>query len=206
MRWPLLASALWQMAGVACNLLPQTVSLGCKVNLLDIVLAAIIAFCLIRGIFRGLVKELSSIIGVVAGFYAAYSYYPLTARFLNRWIADTGYANILGCLILFLGVYIGISIIGVLMKYLMNIVFLGWTDRVCGLIFGTLKGVLIVSVIVVLLTAFLPKNVAILRDSLIVRHTMVISSTMVRVASIDMKKLFQDHVKGLKESWQRKKT
>lgn len=174
-------------------------------NLLDIVLATIIAFCLIRGIFRGLIKELSSIIGVVAGFYAAYSYYPLVADLFKRWITDTGYANIIGCLVIFVGVYIGISIAGVLIKYLMNIVFLGWTDRICGLIFGTLKGVLIVSVLVVLLTAFLPKNAVILRDSIIVRHTMVISSTMVRVASVDMKKLFQDHVKDLKQSWQRKK-
>jgi len=176
------------------------------VNLLDIVLATIIGFCLIRGIFRGLIKELSSIIGVVSGFYAAYSYYPLISKFLKRWIADTGYANILACLILFIGIYITISIAGVLIKYLMNIVFLGWTDRICGLIFGTLKGVLIVSVIVVMLTAFLPKNSAILKDSLIARHTMVISATMVRVASVDMKKLFKDHLKELKQSWQRKKT
>jgi membrane protein required for colicin V production len=176
------------------------------VNLLDIVLATIIGFCLIRGIFRGLIKELSSIIGVVSGFYAAYSYYPLIAKFLKRWIADTGYANILACLILFIGIYITISIAGVLIKYLMNIVFLGWTDRICGLIFGTLKGVLIVSVIVVMLTAFLPKNSAILKDSFIARHTMVISATMVRVASVDMKKLFKDHLKELKKSWHRKKT
>ena len=153
-----------------------------------------------------MIKELSSIIGVVSGFYAAYSYYPLIAKFLKRWIADTGYANILACLILFIGIYITISIAGVLIKYLMNIVFLGWTDRICGLIFGTLKGVLIVSVIVVMLTAFLPKNSAILKDSLIARQTMVISATMVRVASVDMKKLFKDHLKELKQSWQRKKT
>ena len=175
-------------------------------NLLDIVLATIIGFCLIRGIFRGLIKELSSIIGVVAGFYAAYSYYPLLAGLLKRWITDTGYANILACMTLFLGVYVGVSIAGVLIKYLMNIVFLGWTDRICGLVFGTLKGVLIVSVIVVLLTAFLPKNAVILRDSIVVRHTMVISTAMVRVASVDMKKLFQDHVKELKRTWQGKKT
>jgi len=175
------------------------------VNLLDIVLATIIGFCLVRGIFRGLIKELSSIVGVVAGFYAAYSYYPLIAKFLQRWVADPGYANILGCLILFVGVYMGISVAGAIIKYLMNIVFLGWTDRICGLVFGTLKGVLIVSVIVVLLTAFLPKNAVILKDSLVVRHTMVISTTLVRVASVDMKTLFSEHLKELKQSWKRKK-
>jgi membrane protein required for colicin V production len=176
------------------------------VNLLDIVLATIIGFCLVRGIFRGLIKELSSIVGVVAGFYAAYSYYPWFSRFLRRWIDDPGYANILGCLILFVGIYLAVSAVGVIIKYLMNIVFLGWTDRLCGLVFGTLKGVLIVSVIVILLTAFLPKNSSLLRDSLIVRHTMVISTTMVRVASVDMKKLFSEHLKELKQSWQRKKS
>jgi len=40
-------------------------------NALDVVIAVIVGFCLIRGIFRGLIKELSSIIGVFAGFYFA---------------------------------------------------------------------------------------------------------------------------------------
>jgi membrane protein required for colicin V production len=34
----------------------------------------------IRGIFRGLVRELASIVGVLGGFYAAYSYYPHVAQ------------------------------------------------------------------------------------------------------------------------------
>ena len=170
-------------------------------NLLDIVLTSIIGYCLVRGIFRGLIKELSSIVGVLAGFYAAYSYYPQIARQLGRWISGTGYANILACLILFGGVYLVVSMTGMLIKYLMNIVFMGWTDRICGLVFGTLKGVLIVSVIVVLLTAFLPKNAAVLRESVVVRHTMRISATMVRLASTDMKRLFAEHMKELKLSW-----
>ena len=171
-------------------------------NLLDFVLATIIGYCLVRGIFRGLIKEISSIIGVLGGFYAAYSYYPHVTKLLSHWIANTGYANIVSCLILFIGLYLLISIIGVLIKYLMNIVFLGWTDRVCGLIFGSLKGLLIVSVIVVMLTTFLPKNSSILKRSLIVRHTVGISSVMVKVASADMEKLFSEHLKELRHTWQ----
>jgi len=175
------------------------------VNLLDFVLASVIGYCLVRGIFRGLIKEVSSIIGVLGGFYAAYSYYPLMARALSRWISNTGYANIIGCLILFVGVYLAISLLGVLIKYLMNIVFLGWTDRICGLVFGTLKGLLIVSVVVVMLTTFLSKNAAILQESIIVRHTIGVSDVMVKVASADMKALFSDHLKELKQTWRQRK-
>ena len=40
-------------------------------NILDILIAVIVGFCLVRGIFRGIIKELTSIVGVVAGFFAS---------------------------------------------------------------------------------------------------------------------------------------
>lgn len=164
----------------------------------------ILGYCLVRGIFRGLIKELSSIIGVLGGFYAGYSYYPILATPLSRWIGKMGYANIVSFLILFVGVYLVISILGVIIKYLMNIAFLGWTDRLCGALFGACKGLLIVSVVVVMLTTFLTRNETILRESIVVRHTMGISATMVKVASADMKSMFDTHLKDLKKSWNSK--
>ena len=58
-------------------------------NLFDIVVVIIIGFCLIRGGFRGLVKELSAIVGVLAGYYGAYTYYPEVAAMLSRWISES---------------------------------------------------------------------------------------------------------------------
>jgi membrane protein required for colicin V production len=101
-------------------------------------------------------------------------------------------------------VYLVVSIAGVIIKYLMNIAWLGWTDRLTGALFGAIKGVLIVSVIVAILTTFLPKNTHFLRDSLMVRHTMGISSLLVQTASADMRTLFDTHLKELNQTWQRK--
>ncbi|MBW2176094.1 MAG: CvpA family protein, partial [Deltaproteobacteria bacterium] len=42
-------------------------------TILDVLMIVIVGFCLIRGVFRGLIKEISSIIGVFAGYYAAYT-------------------------------------------------------------------------------------------------------------------------------------
>jgi hypothetical protein len=94
-------------------------------NSFDIVVAVILGFCLIRGIFRGLVKEMASIIGVLAGFYAAYTYYPEMAGLLSRWISNTVYLNIASFMVLFCLILIVISILGVVLKYLMSIALSG---------------------------------------------------------------------------------
>jgi len=172
-------------------------------NLLDIVIIVILGYCLIRGIFRGLIKELSSIVGVLAAFYAAYSYYPLVAYLLSRWIADTGYLNILSFFILFCLIFVAVSMLGVVIKYLLDIAFLGWVDRICGGAFGTTKGILIVSVIVMALTAFLQKGTPLLRQSMLAPHVLLISENMAKVVPKDMKKGFQEGVKALEKAWKK---
>jgi len=54
-------------------------------NFFDIIVVVILGYCFIRGIFRGLIKELSSIVGVFGGFYAAYTYYMMVAKLLSKW-------------------------------------------------------------------------------------------------------------------------
>ena len=73
-------------------------------NLFDITVIIITSYCLIRGVFRGLIKEISSIVGVLGGFYAAYTYYGDLGKLLGRWISDTAYLNILSFLIIFTGI------------------------------------------------------------------------------------------------------
>lgn len=174
-------------------------------NLLDYLLITILGYCLIRGIFRGLVKELSSIVGVMGGFYAAYTYYPQVAKLLSHWITNPGYRNILSFLILFAVIYLVVSVTGVMIKHLMNIVFLGWADRIGGAISGTVKGILIATVIIMILTTFLPKNAAIMRQSLVSRHMMDVSATLVKVVPKDMKNSFSVKMRELRKSWQAKK-
>ena len=170
-------------------------------NPLDMVILVILGYCLIRGIFRGLVKEISSIIGVLAGFYAAYSNYPLLAKPLARWISNTPYLNILSFMIIFCVIFILISILGIIIKYLLNIAFLGWVDRICGAGFGIIKGVLIVSVVLISLTAFLPMGAPVIKNSLLSPHATLISEKMVKIVSKDMKHLYEAKAKEFKKAW-----
>ena len=170
-------------------------------NPLDIIIIAILGFSLVRGIFRGLIKELSSIIGVLAGFYAAYTYYPYVAGLFAKWISNSGYRSILGFLIIFCAILILVGILGVLIKYVLKIASLGWFDRTCGAVFGLVKGVLIVSVVILMLTTFLPKGAPFIRKSLLAPHVMMISEKMIKMVPPDMKQQFFDKFQELKRSW-----
>ena len=170
-------------------------------NPFDVFIIIIIGYSIIRGLFRGLVKEVSSIIGVLGGFYAAYSYYPMVAKLLSGIIDEQSYLNILSFLIIFCGILIIISILGVVIKYLLNVAFLGWVDRICGLGFGLIKGVLIVSVIFIILTTFLSKGAPIIKKSILAPHVIWISEKMVGLVSDDMKKDFFTKLDEFKKAW-----
>ncbi len=176
---------------------------GSLMNIFDIIVVVILAYCVIRGIFRGLLKELSSIIGVFAGFYAAYTYYTVVARPLSRWISHTGYLNLASFLIIFCIVFLVISMVGVIINYLLKLAFLGWFDRLAGALFGAVKAVLIVSVLLIALTTFLPKDSPILKNSLLSPHIALVSEKMVRVDSIDLKHAFMAKIEALKKTWKK---
>jgi len=170
-------------------------------NPLDMIIISVLCFCLVRGFFRGLVKELSSIIGVFAGFYAAYTYYSVLAGYMSKWISGFQHTNIICFLIIFLTVFITISILGLFLKYILNISFLGWADRICGTCFGFIKGILVVSVLLLVLTTFLKQNGSFIKKSVLSPYVMVISETMTQLVSTDIKKTFSIKIKEIKKAW-----
>ncbi|RLC26445.1 MAG: CvpA family protein [Deltaproteobacteria bacterium] len=172
-------------------------------NPFDILIVIIFGFCLIRGFFRGFIKEVSSIIGVLGGFYAAYTYYMDFAKPLSGWILDKSYLYIISFLIVFCGVFFIISIVGVVIKYILNISFLGWIDRICGAGFGIIKATLITSILLIALTTFLPKGAPMVKDSMLSPHVSVISEKMAKVIPKDMKHQFVSKIEELKKDWKK---
>ena len=144
---------------------------------------------------------MSSIVGVLAGFYAAYTYYPAIAKIFSHWMTHTANLNILSFLIIFCFVFFIVSILGVVVKYVLNIAFMGWFDRICGAGLGLIKGVLIVSVLLIIFTAFLPKGAPIIKGSILAPHVSLVSEKMAKVVSKDMKHQYSSKLGELKKSW-----
>ena len=172
-------------------------------NPFDIVTTVILGYSSIRGLFRGLVKELSSVVGVLAGFYGAYSYYLTVSELMSGFVSDPAYRNIFGFFVIFCAAFVIISIIGVIIKYLLNVAFLGWLDRIGGVLFGMVKGILIVSVLFIALTAFLPKGAPLVKRSHTAPHVLWVSENMAKAVPQDLKRQFWDKLKDLKKTWKR---
>jgi len=104
-------------------------------------------------------------------------------------------------MIIFCVVFLVISILGVVVKYILNIAFLGWVYRICGFGFGFIKGILIVSILLIVLTAFLPKGSPIIKKSLLSPHVNKISENMAKVITKEMKRDFEPKIEELKKFW-----
>lgn len=166
-------------------------------NAFDVVAVIIIAFCLIRGLFRGLIGELSGIIGVVAGFYGAFTYYPMISVYAEKWIHNPGIRNLAAFFVLFCLILTAVHLISILIRKILHFIFLGWVDRTFGLLFGAAKGLLIVSVIFIVMTSFVPKDINLIKGSRLSPHIAQISKSMTLFISKNARKDFVKKLEGL---------
>lgn len=172
-------------------------------NSLDFIILVILGYCLIRGFFRGVIKEVSSVLGVVGGFFAARLYYADLSRLLTDWVATPGYRDILGFVFMFAIVFFTVSILGVILKYLMRVALLGWADRLFGVGIGCLKGVLVASILLFVLATFMPKGSGLLEKSILAGKVNTVSEQMSKLVSRQMRDTFDEKIKDLKNTWNR---
>lgn len=111
-------------------------------TVLDFILIAILVVCSVLGFWAGLVRQLATILGIVAGVVVAARLAPGFAEYLyGRLFGDPGTARIAAYVILFLAAALGVWLLGLLVRKLLKKAELGLADRLWGGAFGVLKGV-----------------------------------------------------------------
>lgn len=136
----------------------------------DYVFAGILLLSCLYGLFRGLIRELLSLVHWALALWAAYMFGPQAAEMIGTRI-DLGSLRLAaGYLAVFIGVLIFGGIIGFLIVKSLSATGLAATDRVLGLVFGALRG-LAVGVLLVLLGQYtLLKDEPWWRDSMTVQQ------------------------------------
>lgn len=170
-------------------------------NPLDIGIVVIVGYCLTRGFFRGFVKEAFSIIGILGGFHGACNYYLELTKLLSRWISHTPYLHILSFLLIFVGVFILISLLGVAIKYLLDIVFLGWIDRLFGVVIGSFKGFLIVSILLLGVTILVPGSASLMKKSYLSPKFTMAAKKMTQLVPGGVKREVTHRIEEFKRAW-----
>lgn len=170
-------------------------------NGFDVVGLMIISFCLIQGLFKGLIREVSGIIGVIVGFYGAHTYYPLVTPFLEPLVKTPGTRNLVCFFVLFCLIFSFVSLVAALIRKFLSLVFLGWVDRTFGLVFGAAKGILIVSVLFIMMMTFVPEDARFLSNSKSLPHVAQVANAMTVFVTKNMKASFLQKVEGIQTNW-----
>lgn len=127
-------------------------------NFLDIVLICIVAVFVLRGFFRGLVKEVLSLIAIVLAIYLASNYQQVLVPHLQIYIENEITVSALAYVTIFFGTLIVFWLLAKAIRSFLNIALLGWVDRVSGGIFGAIEGGLIALLLLMFLYSFAPDS------------------------------------------------
>ncbi len=134
-------------------------------NSLDITILVLITVSILFGVARGLVREIFSLLALILGFLIAARFYVIPAAYMRQWITQEALASFIGFILIFLGVSITIGITGTLLRSFLKRANLDVQDRLLGGIFGFIKGLLIATVMVLILMAFMPPKQPFLSQS-----------------------------------------
>ena len=123
-------------------------------NWLDIVIVLVIAFFASTAFRAGLIREVVTLVSVVVGVVIAGIFYDDLARDVLTFIDEEKTALVVGFLVLLGAVYLAGQLVAVMLKQAAALLFLGWADHAGGALFGLIKGLIVVEVLLVLLVTF----------------------------------------------------
>jgi membrane protein required for colicin V production len=130
------------------------------VNWIDLILICMLALFGLRGFFRGLFREVFSLLGLIAGFMMAVAFLPSAAAYAAAfWKVPPLFLKGSVFVVIFFLVYFVFNLMGWLLHRSESLLFLKTVNRAGGIAVGFGKGAAIIALIVFFLSeaAWLPK-------------------------------------------------
>ena len=115
----------------------------------DYAIIAIIVVSALLGAFRGLMREVIALVSLMVALWVAWQYSDLVTPYLASISSGTARTWVARGL-LFFAVVMGGALLGAILNYFVRMSIFSGFDRMMGLLFGTLRGVLILGLLVML--------------------------------------------------------
>ena len=158
---------------------------------LDFLLLTVFAVSVAISVWRGFIREIVSMVSVVGALVVAGLGYRWAGGFFEDLARDPQVARGIGFLALFF-IVLGVGIVAsALLRRLVKVAGLNWFDRFLGGTLGVLRGLLIGSVILLVLTAFDIKS-SVTANSLLAPYFIVGARAVVLVMPQELKTQFRD--------------
>jgi membrane protein required for colicin V production len=105
------------------------------------------------GIYWGFIRQVLSVVGLIAGLVLANRYGGAVAGWLSSFFSSAALVQVLGFVLVLIAVSAAVSLLATLLHRFIGLLFLGWLDHLIGGVLGLLQGTLI-STVIVLVAAF----------------------------------------------------
>ncbi|MFH0809736.1 MAG: CvpA family protein [Pseudomonadota bacterium] len=144
-------------------------------SVLDMVFALIAFLAVLRGVYRGAIREVAAIAGLVLGIYFASHYYQQVGEYLlahlgpSTWVSRP-FGHIGAYVLIVLSIYIVFSLLRHLLRNAFTVIFSATADRALGGFLGFLEATILSAAVLMALTAFLPAGHDILLHSRLAPH------------------------------------
>lgn len=165
----------------------------------DWVIVVILAISAWSAFRQGFFVSLFSLGGLVLGLLLASWHYQQLMPTVSRFIHSEAAAEAVSFLLVALLVMVICGIAGRLLKALFHTIGLGWADRVLGAAFGLIRGVVLVTLGVMALAAFLP-HISWLDESRLAHYFLNAAHETAAVTPADLEGRIRAGVKTIREA------
>ena len=119
-------------------------------NILDIIILICLAVALIQGFRNGFISQAISIISIIVGFWASAHFATCVSDWIGQYFsASEQVLRIVAFALILIAAFTVLGIIGRILEATIKFVLLGWVNRVLGMVFSIMKGILILGLIII---------------------------------------------------------
>ncbi|MDX1776748.1 MAG: CvpA family protein [Desulfobulbales bacterium] len=137
-----------------------------KATAFDVVVFAIFLLFLVRGVWIGFIRQISSLLGMIGGFLLAGYFDNEFYRLILPYFNDSHTAFLVTYVVLFVAFFFLIKLVGLALKKVMDITLTPWFDRSVGGLFGIIKGIFLTGLLFIILSSYLSGSNKYLKNSI----------------------------------------
>jgi len=115
----------------------------------DLLIVLVVLASTVIGVFRGFIREAVALVFWIVGLWCAWTFGHLVEPYLGGCLADPAVRPWLGRLVVLVAVLFVGYVVGAILSYVMRGAGLGTIDRLIGMLFGLLRGMVLVGVMVI---------------------------------------------------------
>lgn len=121
---------------------------------IDLLLLACFIPAIIKGVSKGLVKQIVSLLSIFVGAWCAFRFSSIFTEWLGNYIqADAQIMNIVSFSVIVIAVILVLSLLGNLITKVVNLTILGSLNKVLGFLFAILETAMILGLLILVFEA-----------------------------------------------------